>query len=178
MPVRRAKAQISAMVFSSILLAAGFSAESAAQQPKPKPPETPGSAQNEAATLYCKNISDQAVEARLSWQTWQLVALEAKLKERAAELDRKQAEIEAWVKKREKILKEVETQVVSIIARMRPEAAAAQLSTADEDTATGVLLKLKARIASDILDEMDPARAARLTQLMVGLSDPEGERSF
>lgn len=178
MSVRRAKAQISAAVLAAFVLSTGFSVESSAQQPKPKPPEKPSAANSEAAALYCKNISDQAVEARLSWQTWQLVALEAKLKERAAELDRKQAEIEAWVKKREKILKEVEAQVVSIIARMRPEAAAAQLSTADEDTATGVLLKLKARIASDILDEMDPARAARLTQLMVGLSDPEGERSF
>jgi flagellar motility protein MotE (MotC chaperone) len=178
MSVRSAKAHMLAMVFGAGLLTASLIAESAAQQPKPKPPEAKGSAHTGEAALYCKNISDKAVEARLSWQTWQLVALETKLKERAAELDRKQAEIEAWVKRREKILEGVETQVVSIIARMRPEAAAAQLSTADEDTATGVLLKLKARIASDILDEMDPARAARLTQLMVGLSDPEGERSF
>ena len=61
--------------------------------------------------------------------------------------------------------------------------AAAQLSTTDEDTATGVLLKLKPRVASEILDEMEPARAARLTQLMVGFSQnpedrPLEERSF
>jgi flagellar motility protein MotE (MotC chaperone) len=56
--------------------------------------------------------------------------------------------------------------------------AAAQLSTSDEDTATGVLLKLKPRVASEILDEMEPAQAARLTQLMVGFSDSLEERSF
>ena len=117
-------------------------------------------------------------EARLKWQTWKLISLEASLRDRIEELQRKEREFEKWVKRREDLLNEVEDQVVTIIGRMRPEAAAAQLSTTDEEAAVGVLLKLKARVASSILDEMEPARAAQLTQSMMGLAHPEEQRSF
>lgn len=149
------------------------------QSPAPKP-DTPNIEQLPAndAEFYCKNISDKAVEARIAWQTWKLVGLETKLKERADELAKAQEKLKTWVERREKLLDEVEDQVVAIIARMRPDSAAAQLATTDEDTAVGVLLKLKARAASEILDEMEPARAALLTQLMVGFSAPTLKRSF
>lgn len=164
----------------ALFLAAWISVSSlsgaAAQSPKVKPdaPATPKS----DAVLYCENTADAAAEARLKWQTWKLVGLEVRLQARIAELDRKQKEFEQWIERREKLLNEVEGQVVSIISRMRPEMAAAQLATSDDETATGVLLKLKARIASEILDEMDPARAAQLTQSMVGFSTQTDERSF
>ena len=177
---REKRRTISVLTFTCAFAVLGI-VPGKAQEPKPKPnPETrkveqlPGS----DAGFYCKNIADKASEARLAWQTWKLVGLEAKLLERAEELERKEAEYKAWVKRREDLLENVEGQVVSIIARMRPEMAAAQLSTSDEDTATGVLLKLKPRVASEILDEMEPARAARLTQLMVGFSDTLEDRSF
>lgn len=163
-----------------ILLIAGVtwtSTSSAfAQAPKAKPPmaESP----ERDAALYCRNTADAAAEARLQWQTWNLISLEAKLQARIADLNRKQAEFEAWVERREKLLSEVEGQVVSIISRMRPDAAAAQLATSEDATAIGVLLKMKARTASEILDEMDPARAAQLTQSMVGFSNNADERSF
>ncbi|WP_196223279.1 MotE family protein [Roseibium sp. RKSG952] len=148
----------------------------AAQSPQPKPAVD---APKQDAALYCENTADKAAEARLKWQTWKLVSLEAKLRERIEELNRKQEEFERWVERREQLLAEVEGQVVSIIAKMRPEAAAAQLATSDDETATGVLLKLKARSASQILDEMDPARAAQLTRSMVGFSaDNDKDRSF
>jgi len=128
--------------------------------------------------LYCKNIAEAASDARIKWQTWKLISLEARLRDRIGELQRKEKEFEQWVKRREDLLNEVEDQVVMIIGRMRPEAAAAQLSTTDEEAAVGVLLKLKARIASSILDEMEPSRAAQLTQSMMGLTNPEIQRSF
>lgn len=160
----------------AVLAAPGASAKSAA--PAAKPEQSGPSGEETDAALYCENIVDAADEARLSWQTWQLVSLEAKLRQQVEQLERKQAEFEAWVERRERLLSEVEGHVVSIVSRMRPEAAAAQLSTTDEDTAMGVLLKLKARVASNILDEMDPARAAQLTQAMVGFTDPKGEGDF
>ena len=128
--------------------------------------------------LYCSNIAEAASDARIQWQTWKLISLEARLRDRISELQRKEQEFETWVIRREELLNEVEDQVVTIIGRMRPEAAAAQLSTTDEEAAVGVLLKLKARVASSILDEMDPARAAQLTQSMMGLTYPEAQRSF
>lgn len=144
--------------------------QDAAPQIEPQPSTDAG--------FYCKNIADKAKEARLAWQTWKLVGLETKLKERIQELTSTKEELKTWVERREKLLGEVEDQVVAIIARMRPDAAAAQLATSDDDTAIGVLLKLKARAASEILDEMEPARAAQLTQLMVSFSASAPERSF
>ncbi|GGB60112.1 hypothetical protein GCM10011316_35180 [Roseibium aquae] len=141
--------------------------------------EEPGAGQSARnAVLYCQNNAVSAADARASWQAWKLISLEARLAQRIEELARREVEFEAWVERREEMLAAVEDQVVTIIARMRPEAAAAQLATTDDDTAVGVLLKLKARQASGILDEMDPGRAAQLTQTMVGISDPNSERSF
>ncbi|MEM5585023.1 MotE family protein [Roseibium sp. AS2] len=152
-----------------------------AQSPRQKPTveidvetvQPPGDSE-----LYCKNIAEAASDARIQWQTWKLISLEARLRDRISELQRTEKDFEKWVKRREDLLNEVEDQVVSIIGRMRPDAAAAQLSTTDEEAAVGVLLKLKARVASSILDEMEPSRAAQLTQSMMGLTKPEPQRSF
>ncbi len=181
MVLKQSKRRTVSVLTLTCLFAALGVVPGTAQAPKPKPEPEAGKVEQlpgSDAGFYCKNIADKATDARIAWQTWQLVGLEAKLRERAAELERKEAEYKAWVKRREKLLENVEGQVVSIIARMRPEMAAAQLSTSDEETATGVLLKLKPRVASEILDEMEPAQAARLTQLMVGFSDPLKEGSF
>ncbi|WP_269581805.1 MotE family protein [Roseibium sp. Sym1] len=152
-----------------------------AQSPRQKPTlevETETILPPQDSELYCKNIAEAASDARIKWQTWKLISLEARLRDRIDQLQRKEREFETWVKRREGLLDEVEDQVVSIIGRMRPDAAAAQLSTTDEEAAVGVLLKLKARVASSILDEMEPSRAAQLTQSMMGLTNPEIQRSF
>ena len=54
-----------------------------------------------------------------------------------------------------------------------PEAAAAQLATMDEPIAVSILHKLKVNAASAILDQMDAARAARLTSLILAAAAPE-----
>lgn len=152
-----------------------------AQAPRQKPAMEAGAETvlpPQDSELYCKNIAEAASDARIKWQTWKLISLEARLRDRIDALQRKEKEFETWVKHREDLLNEVEDQVVSIIGRMRPEAAAAQLSTTDEEAAVGVLLKLKARVASSILDEMEPSRAAQLTQSMMGFTNPDAQRSF
>jgi len=181
MPIQTSRRRtIGILAFATFTLA-GF-VGAVAQAPREKP--QPGAVGEQAAKppqdseLYCKNIAEAASDARIKWQTWKLISLEAQLRGRIEELQRREREFENWVKRREDLLSEVEDQVVSIIGRMRPEAAAAQLSTTDEEAAVGVLLKLKSRIASSILDEMEPSRAAQLTQSMMGLARPETERSF
>jgi flagellar motility protein MotE (MotC chaperone) len=163
------------------LICAGSAAQ--AQMPPEKPQEATVAPAQPAipyrdSQLYCKNIAEAASDARIQWQTWKMIALEGRLQARIAELQRKEREFEAWVERREQLLEQVEDQVVSIIGRMRPTAAAEQLSTTEEEAAVGVLLKLKARVASAILDEMEPARAAQLTQTMMGFTDPEIQRRF
>jgi flagellar motility protein MotE (MotC chaperone) len=170
--------------FTLLVLAAvsiTFAGPALAQAPRQKPhlgESALATVPPQDSELYCKNIAEAASDARIKWQTWKLISLEASLRDRIEELQRKEREFEKWVERREDLLNEVEDQVVSIIARMRPEAAAAQLQTTDEEAAVGVLLKLKARVASSILDEMEPSRAAQLTQSMMGLTHPEIQRSF
>jgi len=176
--IRGGRFGLLAIAAMSIALEAGTAL---AQAPRQKPMIemiTPLEQPPRDSELYCKNIAEAASDARIQWQTWKLISLEARLRDRINELQRREKEFEAWVKRREDLLNEVEDQVVTIIGRMRPEAAAAQLSTTDEEAAVGVLLKLKARVASSILDEMEPSRAAQLTQSMMGLTNPEAQRSF
>ncbi|WP_208983611.1 MotE family protein [Pannonibacter carbonis] len=149
-----------------------------APQPKPQAVQLEEGTELSDAQMYCRNTGNAANDARLAWQTWNLIALEEKVKVRIHELERKRAEYEAWVERREKVLSEVEGHVVAIFQRMRPEAAAAQLATLDENTAVAVLVKLNARAASQILDEMEPARAAQLTHSMAGLTKSEAEGSL
>lgn len=171
------KMLLPALVFTAAFGMAGFASAQNAPQPKPQV-ELAGDEVLSDAELYCRNTGNIANDARLAWQTWNLISLEEKVKVRIHELEQKRAEYEAWVERREKVLSEVEGHVVSIFQRMRPEAAAAQLATLDEDTAVAVLVKLNARAASQILDEMEPARAAQLTHSMAGLTKSESEGSL
>lgn len=132
--------------------------------------DAPAETQESDVAAYCRNTADATAEARIAWQTWKLLALQDSLKQQIDALEEKRAQFQEWVEKRNKILAAVEDHVVSIYGRMRPDAAAEQLATLDQEVAVAVLSKLKPRHASAILNEMDPARAAQLTQSMASLS--------
>jgi len=155
-----------------------------APEPRPDelaapPPETPPAPQpsytpielralSAEARQYCVNISNAAADARFAWQTATLQNLQLQLEESIAALEAKRAEYEDWLSRREKFLSQATDDVVAIYSRMRPEAAAIQLAAMDDETAAAVLAKLKARNSSAILNEMDPARAAQLTNTLAG----------
>ena len=117
---------------------------------------------------FCTNNAAAAGAARIAWQAAKINELDTQLKQRIAELAAKQAEYEAWLKKREEMLKKAQEDVVAIYAKMAPEAAATQLAAMDDDMAAAVLTKLNSRAASAILAEMDPDKAAHLANAMVG----------
>ena len=152
--------------------------------PQPEPPLTtatvaklsPGAAEPAAAdqresdtAQFCKNIADAALDARVAWQQKELEAAEAKLRQRIAELEAKRAEYEQWLKLRDDFLKKAEESVVEIYSRMNPDAAALQIASMADETAAAVLAKLRVRNASAILNEMEPARAARLADTLAGM---------
>jgi flagellar motility protein MotE (MotC chaperone) len=145
----------------------------AAAKPAPKP-AAPASAAAEPgadgeAAQFCRNISDAASDARFSWQVRVLEQLDKQVKESVDRLEIKRAEYEDWLKRREDFLKKVEDGVVEMYGRMRPEAAAPQIASMTEEVALSVLMKLKPRVSSAILSEMEPARAARLTDSLAGV---------
>ncbi|WP_339035361.1 MotE family protein [Bradyrhizobium symbiodeficiens] len=136
--------------------------------PKPAPPQAAVAADNEVA-LFCSNVADPAVDARLAWQLKELEKAESLLRERIAEVEAKRAEYEQWMALRDDFLKKAEASVVEIYSRMKPEAAATQIAGMADETAAAVLAKLSPRNSSAIFNEMDTARAAHLADLLGGM---------
>jgi flagellar motility protein MotE (MotC chaperone) len=136
--------------------------------PKPAPAQAAVPADNEVA-LFCSNVADPAVDARLAWQLKELEKAESQLRERIAEVEAKRAEYEKWMALRDDFLKKAEAQVVEIYSRMKPDAAATQIAGMADETAAAVLAKLSPRSSSAIFNEMETARAAHLADLLGGM---------
>ncbi len=125
----------------------------------------------EEARQYCVNIRDVAADARYAWQKSTLEALDKRLAERIAALEEKRAEYETWLKKREDFLATARDDIVAIYSKMKPEAAAGQLTALDDGMAAAVLARLNTRASSAILNEMDPARASQLATTLAGMTE-------
>ncbi len=136
--------------------------------PKPAPPQAAAPADNEVA-LFCSNVADPAVDARLAWQIKELEKAENQLRERIAEVEAKRAEYEKWMALRDDFLKKAEASVVEIYSRMKPDAAATQIAGMTDETAAAVLAKLSPRSSSAIFNEMETGRAAHLADLLGGM---------
>ncbi|HSP24602.1 MAG TPA: MotE family protein [Saliniramus sp.] len=127
-----------------------------------------GPAMNPEVRLYCESIREPAQEARVRWQAQALLDIEERIEGRMRELAALRTEYEEWLARREEFLRKAEDGVIDIYARMRPDAAAAQLASMDNETASAVIAKLNPRQASAILNEMEPGRAAQLTKTVAG----------
>ena len=136
--------------------------------PKPAPPQAAAPADNDVA-LFCNNVADPAVDARLAWQLKELEKAETQLRERIAEVEAKRAEYEKWMALRDDFLKKAEAGVVEIYSRMKPDAAAVQIAGMADETAAAVLAKLSPRSSSAIFNEMETGRAAHLADLLGGM---------
>jgi flagellar motility protein MotE (MotC chaperone) len=156
-----------------IALAALFAGDAVAQNDaKPKSAPVATDASGDGVSRFCGNVAPVAAEARIAWQTKRLSELDAQLRQRISDLDSKEAEARDWVTKRETMMNAAGDEVVAIYSKMDPEAASAQMAAMDESIAAGVLAKLKANVASAILNEMDPAKAGRLTGILSGAVSP------
>lgn len=127
-----------------------------------------GSIKGPRADDYCANIANPAADARFAWQRKTLADMEQEIAKRIALLEEKTAEYQKWLARRDEFSKKANDTVLRIYARMRPDAAAAQLAALDGETAASVLTKLEPRAASLILNEMDPTEAVRLTATISG----------
>jgi flagellar motility protein MotE (MotC chaperone) len=125
------------------------------------------------AERFCANIVDAANDARFAWEAKTLKDLKTEVEAATAALEAKRGELQDLLTRREESQKLAEQIVVDIYARMRPEAAAAQLAALDERTAAAVLIKLNSRTAGAILAEMEVPRAVSLAQLIAGAGEPE-----
>jgi flagellar motility protein MotE (MotC chaperone) len=163
-------AAVGAIVLVGLL--AGSAAAQNDGKPKPAAPP-PDKSADSGVSRYCANVAPIAAEARIAWETRRLNELDAQIKQRVAELEKAEAETRDWVRKRETLLNAATDDVVSIYGKMDPEAAATQLAAMDEPIAVSILHKLNVRAARSILDQMEAARAARLTSLILAAPAPE-----
>ena len=120
------------------------------------------------AEAFCSSIRDPAAEARFAWQAKTLKSLESKLADTLAKLEEKKIELQRLVDQRDTETKQAENRMIEIFSRMRPETAALQLAAMDQSVAAALLGKLPPRNASAVLNEMETARAAQLTEAMGG----------
>jgi len=115
---------------------------------------------------FCANIADAAADTRFALQKQALADMEKEIESRIKVLEAKRAEYEEWLRRRNEVLEKADETVVSIYARMRPDAAALQLTNMDEEIAAAVIARLNPRVASAVLNEMEPARAAQLANVI------------
>jgi flagellar motility protein MotE (MotC chaperone) len=132
-------------------------------------PETKISPDAAVIAQFCNALSPAASDGRLAWQARRMEELEAKLRDRIAELEAKRAETAEWLKRREEALKMADEAVVAIYSKMKPDAAAAQFSAMDESGAAAILMKLNPRAAGTVLNEIEAGRAARIAAEMAGV---------
>ncbi|MCW4113701.1 MotE family protein [Aurantimonas sp. MSK8Z-1] len=116
---------------------------------------------------YCLNIADKAQDARYAAQSEQLKNLETQINQRIQDLEAKRAEYKDWLAQRQAFIDGASSVVVDIYAKMKPDAAAAQLAVLDRESAAAVLVKLKSRTSSAILSEMPAETAGALAALIV-----------
>lgn len=165
---KRWQAGLAALTLASILTGSGPAATEAVPAALA---EAAGSA-NEIQR-FCASIADAARDRRYSLQARELEQLQKDVDKRIVMLEKKRAEYEAWMTRREKFLAHAQDNVVKIYATMKPDAAAERLAELDALLAAGILMKLDSRKAGVILNEMDTKAAAALTGIMASAARRE-----
>ena len=163
-----------ALAVAAILpICAGASAQSA--MPSLLDAEPPPSNTDEIAR-FCSNIADAARERRYALQKAELEALRSEIEERIGLLEKKRAELQIWVSKRERFADAANEGLVEVFAKMRPDAAAQRMEKLPGELTASLLSKLSPRAAGTILNEMSPDRAALVAVIMSAVADKGQEK--
>lgn len=120
---------------------------------------------------FCTGIADAARDQRYLLQKQELDKLQADIDGRIAVLEKRRAEYEDWLTRRNEFMKQAEGQLLEVYKKMAPDAAAPQLEQTDVILAAAIIMKLPPRQSSLILSEMDPAVAAKVASIMSSASD-------
>lgn len=115
---------------------------------------------------FCSNIVDAARDRRYALQEEQLKKLRSDIDVRMQELEKKRADYEDWLKRRQDFLVKAKADLVEIYSNMRPDAAAERLAAVRVELAAAILMKIEPRKAGVILNEMNTKSAAMLTSVM------------
>lgn len=163
-------------VFHAVL-AGVLGLASASAEPGAPAPRASSLAKPKELDSYCANIAASVESGRLERGRRELAELEGHLSERLAALESKERELRALLDRLDAFQSKSNESLVGLYARMKPEAAAAQLAQLDEDTAAALMLQLKTKVSSAILSEMEAARGAALAKKIAQLRNSmDGKR--
>ncbi|MCR9137892.1 MAG: MotE family protein [Alphaproteobacteria bacterium] len=126
---------------------------------------------SEEIRAFCSNIADAARDQRYLLQKKELDGLQTDIEKRIAELETRRIEYERWLNLRNDFLERAEDGLVEIYKNMRADSAAEKLELVDINVAAAIVMKLKPRLASQILNEMDNKTAAHLTGIIASAAD-------
>lgn len=121
---------------------------------------------NEDIRKFCDNITDVAKDKRYLLQREELHKLQIQVDERIEALKIQRDDYKQWLKKRNDFLEKAEVGLVEIFKKMKPDAAAKQLEIIDQNIAAALLMKLSPRLSSQIFNEMNAKKAARLATII------------
>ncbi len=125
----------------------------------------------------CANVAASAEAVRIERRRQQLASLEKEIATRLAALDEKREELRKLLERLDAFERKTSDSLVGLYARMKPEAAAAQLAQLDDDIAAALMLQLKSKISSSILAEMEASRGAALAKRIAELHNrKDGKR--
>ena len=159
----------------ALLIAIGtLSGAMAQEEQKPKPAAKTA---REEIKAFCANIADSARDQRYLLQKEELVKLQAQVDERMSLLDKKRVEYETWLKQRNEFLQKAETGLVDIYKGMPADAAAGQLNLVNPNLASAIIMRLSPRQSSLILAEMEPEKAAALTEIISAAGSRNAQRN-
>lgn len=126
----------------------------------------------EEVKKFCSNIADAAKDRRYLMQKQELEKLQGDINQRITILEKRKAEYEDWLKRRNAFLAQTEANLISVYKTMKADAAAPQLQELNPEIAASIIMKLPARQSGLILSEMDPRKAAMVAAVMTSAADP------
>lgn len=162
-----------AMTLASLTIGAGGLMSFALAQTRKNEPNHAGDGRRptgDDVQRYCANIVATSAAAALTARERQLRELEQEIKQRLGELEAKRVEIQQAMDRYESVIRKAGDALVNVYSLMKPDAAAAQIASLDDDAGAGLLLRLKPKSSSAILSEMETSRAAALTKRLAELS--------
>lgn len=147
-------------------------ADGAGAQAYPKPRQMGEMTSEEEIKKFCTNIADAAKDRRYLLQKQELEKLQTDINARITILEKRKAEYEDWLKRRNDFLAQTEANLIGVYKTMKADAAAPQLEELNPEIAASIIMKLPARQSGLILSEMDPRKAAMVAAVMTSAADP------
>lgn len=121
---------------------------------------------------FCTSIADPARDQRYLLQKQDLEKLQADVNDRIKTLEKRKAEYQDWLSRRNDFMQRAEAGVIDIYKNIKPDAAAPQLEKMNPMLAAAIIMKLPAKQSSLIFSEMAPDKVAAIAGIMASAADP------